>query len=588
MGNENTNAGAAEGASKKGGFRFSLTLKLSMVAITPIVVLSIVLIFVGARAIREATQTEVIGQLESSVQQFKGYADAEDEGDYSLDADNNLLKGKYNITENSDKLDEMVEGQELDVTFIFDKTRRATTLINAETGDRNIGTEIGDEAYNATVKGGKEFVSTDLKIGDKDYYAVYQPMKNSDGTVVGAVFVGKNVAEVKQFISNKRMTLILVAVVIAIVAALLVLILVRLIGKAIGDAKAVINELATGNLGAAKIPEKLLARGDEVGDIAREVNSLQTQMISVIGQVHEASKTLSEAGEELSNLAANTSGTADEIGHAVEDISTGAVSQAEEIENASADIAQMGGIIKKIVDGMVELDNTSGEMKEAGDQSTTIIKDLSASNDKTMDAIGRIATQVNATNESANKISEAINLITSIAEETNLLSLNASIEAARAGEQGRGFAVVANQIQKLAEQSNESAMKVSEIIDNLLKDSEKTVAVMEEVEEIIGEQARNLDRTRAEFSNVQSGINSSREETSEIKEQTNVCDDARVRVVDVISNLSAISQENAAATQETTASMQELNATINLLAASASNLTDLSSNLEQQIQFFKL
>ncbi|MBR1741157.1 MAG: methyl-accepting chemotaxis protein, partial [Lachnospiraceae bacterium] len=252
------------------------------------------------------------------------------------------------------------------------------------------------------------------------------------------------------------------------------------------------------------------------------------------------------------------------------------------------DITQMGGVIEKIVHSVANLDGTSGEMKEAGDSSTAIIKDLSISNDKTMEAIERIGEQVNATNESANRISEAIQLITSIAEETNLLSLNASIEAARAGEQGRGFAVVANQIQKLAEQSNESAQKVSEIIENLLKDSEKTVDVMEDVRKIVDEQQEKLDQTRKEFANVRNGIDESREETSEIKEQTDDCDSARVRVVDVISNLSAISQENAAATQQTTASMQELNATINLLAESAGNLTELSDRLEQEIAFFKL
>lgn len=104
------------------------------------------------------------------------------------------------------------------------------------------------------------------------------------------------------------------------------------------------------------------------------------------------------------------------------------------------------------------------------------------------------------------KIRAAVDLITSIAEETNLLSLNASIEAARAGEQGRGFAVVAGQIQKLAEQSNESAGSIADIIGELLKDSENSVHIMEEVQEIMNEQQEKLQATRRQFMEVGDGI----------------------------------------------------------------------------------
>ncbi len=205
-----------------------------------------------------------------------------------------------------------------------------------------------------------------------------------------------------------------------------------------------------------------------------------------------------------------------------------------------------------------------------------------------MQAIEKIANRVNATNESAAKISEAIKLITSIAEETNLLSLNAAIEAARAGEQGRGFAVVAGQIQKLAEQSNESAGSIAETIKELLEDSENTVKVMDEVREIVDKQQEKFEQTRQQFSNVHIGIDQSRDEAEEIKLKTDACNEEKVSVVEIISSLSAISQENAASSQQTTASMEELNATINILATSAGNLQNLSSELQKSVEVFKL
>lgn len=566
------------------GFRFSLVMKIASIAICPIVVLGVVLSIVCGRAIAGGMEQEVLSGLDSLVQTLEGAMDALDEGDYFVDGDA-LFKGKYNVTEHQDKLDEFVEGYDTEITLIYGKTRMATTLRDAN--GRMVGTEISQAVYDTVVEQGKKFSSNNVVIKEEQYYVVYHPMKNTNGEVVGCLFAGRPATQVNSYITSKMMHVIITSIVIAAISVVAVVICVLMIRKSLAMTGKVMDQLAEGDL-TATVPEPLLRQNDELGDMGRGVNRLQKELARVLGRVNDAIKVLSNSGKELSSMASQTSNTADEIGHAVEDISKGAVSQAEEIENASSDIGQMASIIAKIVESVASLDGTSDLMKRAGDSSNAIIHDLSISNDKTMEAIERIGEQVHATNESANHISEAIQLITSIAEETNLLSLNASIEAARAGEQGKGFAVVANQIQKLAEQSNESAKKVGEIIDNLLKDSEKTVSVMDDVRKIVDEQHEKLTQTKREFTNVSNGIDASREETSEIKEQTNDCDSARVRVEDVIQNLSAISQENAAATQQTTASMQELNVTINLLAESAGDLTDLSDTLEKEIAFFKL
>lgn len=575
-----------EGKKEK-GFRLSLTLQISMMSILPVMILAIVLTVGGISGIGDGMRAEVMKGLEIQLESFKTVVESKDSGDYSLDSRNNILKGSYNITADEETFDKMVEETGLAVTVFFDKTRRATTLRDNQTNERLVGTDASDEVYEAVVKNGETYESYDVEINGEGYYACYAPLKNNDGTIVGMLFAGTPKADVTEFINSKGAVLIGASVAVVLVILVVVIIFVISMRKAIVSTNHVVETLSGGDLNV-NVDEKLLKRNDELGDMARNVAGLCKQLVSVMTKVNDTAGVLMDAGKELSTMASQTSATADEIGHAVEDISKGAVSQAEEIETASSNIEEMGGVIGKIVDRVSILDNTSDEMKDAGDSSSNIINELSHSNDRTMDAIRRIGEQVNATNESANMISEAIQLITSIAEETNLLSLNASIEAARAGEQGKGFAVVANQIQKLAEQSNESAQKVSEIIANLLKDSEKTVSVMDEVQIIVNEQQEKLNQTKNQFSNVQNGINTSREETSDIKDHTDVCNHARVKVVDVISNLSAISEENAAATQETTASMQELNATINLLAESAGNLTKLSDALEEEIKFFKL
>lgn len=181
-----------------------------------------------------------------------------------------------------------------------------------------------------------------------------------------------------------------------------------------------------------------------------------------------------------------------------------------------------------------------------------------------------------------------MDFISSIASQTSLLSLNASIEAARAGEFGKGFAVVASEIQKLADESSSSAQTIADIIASLIAESNMTVKIMQEVEEIIADQRQKLEITQRGFAELEEGIIKTREDTDMIEEKTKICDASRKNVMDVIANLSALSEENAASAQETTASMQELGATINLLAEAADSLMELSSQMDEQMKFFQL
>ena len=390
--------------------------------------------------------------------------------------------------------------------------------------------------------------------------------------------------------SSIHRTLFVITAVVAIVTIVSVVMAVRSalkIAHATNAAKDAVISLSHGDL-TTKVPEEVTRRGDEIGDMGRGVEEAVDRLREIVGNIQASANGVLKSGDELESMASQSSKTADEIAQAVDDISKGAVSQAEDIESATMRVNEMGGLLENMVSNISDLNATSINMQDAGSQASNIMQELSESNDATAEAIMSVAKNVEATDESVKRISEAVELIQNVASQTNLLSLNASIEAARAGEAGKGFAVVATEIQKLSEESNGSAQRISEIIKTLATDSKASLDMMEEVKKKLNEQREKLAQTKTQFGSVTDGIVTSREGTDNIHGEARECDDSRSGVVDIISNLSAISQENAASTEETTASMQELNATINLLAESAKSLKELAETMDEATKFFKL
>lgn len=512
--------------------------------------------------------------------------DSVDPGDYVQDASGIVRKGGLQVSDNYEYVDRLKSETGYDVTLFFGDTRIATSLKDSDSGKRLVGTKAPDEVVQEVLNSRNEYSDEDIRINGSAYYGYYVPAIQG-GNAVGMVFAGLPSGEVNSYINQRIMMIAGICAVILIVVLAFAILFSTSLARGIRGAEHVILELGKGNLNVAA-DQKSRMRRDEIGSMTRELEVLTSELASIIGNVKKSSRVLYESGNSLEEMATQTSRSTGEISRAVGEISRSASGQAGEVETASVNVGNMGEVITEIVGSVEELAKTSANMKTASDESTVIIKELGVSNDKTTEAIEKIGHQVHVTNDSVQMIRQAVELITSIADETSLLSLNASIEAARAGEHGRGFAVVASQIQKLAEESNASAGKIGQIIDGLLKESEATVVVMDEVEAIVKEQREKLQETRKKFRDVTDGVNATREEAKVIESQTAVCDDAREKIVDVISNLSAIAQENAATTEETNASMEDLNATISLLADSAKDLKKLSEGLEKDMEFFQV
>lgn len=329
-------------------------------------------------------------------------------------------------------------------------------------------------------------------------------------------------------------------------------------------------------------------RRDETGVMNHAISVLQQELATVAANINQQCEKLNTSAGHMAQSVDETLTTVEQVEKAVNEIADGATSQAQETQTATEQIIVMGNLIEQTDAEVESLRENARKMRDAGEQAMEILKALGQVNQQTKNAIAVISKQTDVTNESALKIKTAVDIITDIAEETNLLSLNASIEAARAGEQGRGFAVVAGQIQKLAEQSNESAQQITGIIELLIQETQRSVQTMADVKEVIDKQDENVTLTERAFGDVKEGITQSIEGIRAVSKRSRELDEARVKVVDVVQNLTAIAQENAASTEETSASATEMSAIMESIDGNARDLNQVADQLHTTISKFKI
>lgn len=570
-----------QGRKKGMGIRALLTL----VTVIPLTVICIFTTVIAINTLKSGMSTKALQGLESTVIAVRAGIDALNDGDYSLDETGSLYKGDVNLTEDTGVLDAFVEGTDVEVTIFWGDTRKATTILD-DSGERILGTAASAEV-SAAVLNGEAYSSTSVTVNGESFYGYYEPLENTDGEVVGMVFAGETTEEMDTRLKNSITALSIISIICILIAAVICFFIAGKVAKVVVRTGELIAELTEGNLNV-DVDSLILKRGDELGTMGRNIEKLLVKLRGIIGSIKTASDNVLASGNELESMAGQTSSAADGISSAVEDISKGAVAQAEDVEHATGEVASMGSLIEQVTENISLLRDISTSMSAAGEESAHIIQELSASNDMMVEAVAAIAKNVETTNRSVVQATEAVNLITDIASQTNLLSLNASIEAARAGEAGKGFAVVASEVQHLADESDNSAKRIADIMNELAEDSRNSMAVMEQMNTRLAEQQDKLNKTKEKFSAVSEGISSSKKGTDEIYVQAMDCDKARKSMVDIIENLSAISEENAASTEETTASMQELNATMATMAQSAKDLKQLALVLEENIAFFKV
>ncbi|MCR5590285.1 MAG: methyl-accepting chemotaxis protein [Lachnospiraceae bacterium] len=547
---------------------FNMNKMLLLFSMIPLFAAVIVMTVVAIVLVNKNLEAKVEDQLLVAAQGLKNYTE------YDLKA------GAEEIAYDAEYID-CLKPYDVDLTVFEGDTRLCTSVLN-DKGQRNEGTQAAEGIWPAVSKG-QTFKDNNTKVAGKDYFVVYLPLCDASGQIIGMSFAGTPRADVVA----ARNQIILISVICALILIAVFVVLVLLISKKISnplrETADSLETIAKGDFTVENEAESMIA---ETYSLIQSYHGLRENISGMLGSINSQANDLATRVSDVADLAEQSNAATDQVSSAVAELADGATSMAQNVQNINEQVMEMGGLINNVVESVDTLSNSSSTMQQANNEAYGYITNLEKSSATTKDAVAGIKSQVVNTNEAITRITSAVGMITDIASQTNLLALNASIEAARAGEMGKGFAVVAESIGNLANQSAESTAEIRAIIDELTKQSEQSVLASESVEEAINEEQNILVETKKRFDVLNTEITNSVADIRGISSQTESLESIKATIIENVSDLSAISQENAASTEEVTASMENIASNIRTISGNSDGMNDIANNLVRAVGEF--
>ncbi len=567
----------------KAKFRFKQ--KMLTLCCVPLVLLTVISVVIGLIQFKDGMYKETKNSLHSSAIAALNLYDSQGYGDYALKDDGDVWRGmNFDVSTETFIVDGLKEKTGVDITFFYNDTAVMTSITN-EDNARWMGMQAGDNIKNYTLAQGAELWYKNIVIDDKMCHAYIIPItQSSDGSVIGAIMASQSADELNQVVNRYIFISVAVSLVILLAVIIFIFWYIGALTKVLHDVRRVLLKVSMGDLSDDRLIKT--KRMDEFGELAQGTEKLRIKISELLSETQLGTVKLKEAVERLNVTSDQVISAAKETSSNVEKINTTANVQRDETKNATKDVEMSNQAINLMLDQIKDIDELSNEMERSAKESQRILEGLLESSKVSQETAKDISAQVAVTNESVQQIKSVTEYITDIAEETNLLALNASIEAARAGDAGKGFAVVAQQIQKLAEQSNNSAAQIGENIQELVNKTEGIVSAMAMIGDTLKAQETSVDQTKKIFDELSESIINVNRKESDMQKNVGDMTQAKENMSQLIAGLADSAEDSAAVSENAESMTEQMVAEMEGLASLTSDLTELANKLNENLEKF--
>ncbi len=555
--------------------------KIYSIIIPAFILLDVLLTIVALLVANYYIDSNIHNNMATNINYYNDMINVMHEGDYYTDGQT-LYKGNDDLKETT-LLNKLKSSTNFEYTLFLGDARLITTI---ESKNSLIGTKADTTVINKVLNQGNT-IEEELTIDNRPFATHYEPIKNTNGEIIGMLFVGQDISHHLNELKITTIKCILIGFAICAIALIATSLVINSISKAINKTVQQLNHLSEKDF-TLSLDSNLLARYDEVGMLSRSMKVMQDNMIDILTEVTHLSNTVNESSRALSTNAHHMAIHSEKVVASSQEITSSTTTQAEDLIDIDQSVEMLSNSLANVVHSMSDINDNTIEIGHISNASKIEMEKVTDSIHIFNNNFQNYTQEIQGFKQRVNKVNQITEAIENIAKQTNLLALNAAIEAARAGEAGKGFSVVAEEIRLLAEQSQNSAQNISKIINSLSDDTTNLASEAITITSSLNEQTSNIGHSIDVFQSIVSAINSIIPLIQNVKEETSTVNTQNSTIRNKINNSSCIAQNISASCEEVASSTEEINVIIEELEQTSEELEHMIQQLSSKINTFKL